>query len=438
MRDPNLVIQQKSDLQASLRLGPQGRSELSPEGAVELSPALQRGVESSDNASPGGTTEIRTRDFQGHDADQPISLFLMVNSFETGGSERQFTVLAQNLTPPRFETHLGCIDRCGPLTHHFPDTPEFPLGGSLYRWQSLRARLRLSRHLQRHKVQVAHAFDFYTNLTLIPAAKLARIPVIIGSHRQLGDLMTPMQFRAQAAIFRWCDVVVCNSRAAANRLLDIGLSRNKIAVIGNALPEAAFSPADAAIPKRSGVTRVGMVARMNHRYKNQSGFLRIAAQTHKRLPDVEFVLVGDGPLRQELEREASNLGLGKSAIFLGDRQDMPAILASLDGSVNTSDSESLSNVILEAMAAGLPTIAYDVGGNTELLNDERGALIPAGDESRFADAIVKLLTDPLLRGQQGRNARQFARDHFSLDQVLRRYTDLYLSQLSKKQRQNAR
>jgi glycosyltransferase involved in cell wall biosynthesis len=362
----------------------------------------------------------------------------MVNSFETGGSERQFTVLAQNLTPPRFETHLGCIDRCGPLAHYFPDTPEFPLGGSLYRGQSLRTRLNLSRYLQRKKVEVAHAFDFYTNLTLIPAAKFARIPVIIGSHRQLGDLMTPMQFRAQAAIFRWCDVVVCNSQAAANRLIATGLRVDKIAVIGNALPTTAFDAADAALPKRPGVARVGMVARMNHRYKNQSGFLRIAAQIHKRMPDVKFVLVGDGPLRQELEREASNLGLGKSALFLGDRQDMPAVLASFDISVNTSDSESLSNVILEAMAAGLPTVAYSVGGNTELLNDERGALVSAGDESGFAHAIHKLLTDPVLREQQGRNAKQFARDHFSLDKVRQRYTELYLSQLSKKRRQNAR
>src|SRR5208283_4236629 len=124
-------------------------------------------------------------------ADLPISLFLMINTFETGGSERQFTVLAQNLIPPRFRTHLGCVSRRGPLAHHFPDAAQFPLGGSLFGWRSLRTRLNLSRHLRQHHVQVAHAFDFYANLTLIPAARLARVPVVIGSHRQLGDLMTP-------------------------------------------------------------------------------------------------------------------------------------------------------------------------------------------------------------------------------------------------------
>jgi len=370
-------------------------------------------------------------------ADSAISLFLMINTFETGGSERQFTVLARNLASPQFETHLGCVSRRGPLAANFADAQPFPLGGSLYGWRSLRTRLNLSRHLRDHKVRVAHSFDFYTNLTLIPAARIARVPVVIGSHRQLGDLMTPGQFRAQMAAFRWCDAVVCNSQAAAGRLIGAGLSTNKIAVIGNALPAAAFTAAPASLPKRPGVVRVGMVARMNHRYKNHSGFLRVAARIHNHMPEVEFLLVGDGPLRQELEREAASLGLGAAAIFLGDRQDMPAVLASLDVAVLTSDSESLSNVVLEAMAAGLPVVAYGVGGNSELLSDQRGALIPGGNETSFADAVENLVVDPDLRQQLGRNARHFAQDNFSLDRVRQRYVELYVRLLQKKLRRNS-
>jgi glycosyltransferase involved in cell wall biosynthesis len=356
----------------------------------------------------------------------------MVNTFETGGSERQFTVLAQNLAPPQFQVHLGCVDRHGPLAHNFPDVPEFPLGGSLFGWTSVRTRLNLSRQLRQQQVQVAHAFDFYTNLTMIPAARLARVPVVIGSHRQLGDLMTPAKFWAQAAAFRWCDAVVCNSQAAAARLIATGLRFDKVVVIGNALPQEAFGSAPAALAKRPGLVRVGMVARMNHRYKNQSGFLRIAAQVRQHMPHAEFVLVGDGPLRPELEQEAASLGLGASAIFLGDRQDMPAVLASFDVAVNTSDSESLSNVILEAMAAGLPTVAYNVGGNSELVTEERGVLIAAGDEASFAGSVQKLLADSALREQLGRNAQRFVKENFSLDQVRQRYADLYVSLLNKK------
>jgi glycosyltransferase involved in cell wall biosynthesis len=356
----------------------------------------------------------------------------MVNTFETGGSERQFAVLARNLSPEQFQLHLGCIRRDGPFADDFRSVPEFRLGGSLFGWTSLRTRLRLSRHLRGKRVQIAHAFDFYTNLTLVPAARLARVPVVIGSHRQIGDLLTPAQFRAQAAAFRWCDAVVCNSHAAAERLAESGLSRNKLVVIGNALPAENFATAPPALPRRHGVARVGMVARMNARYKNHSGFLRIAARIRQQMPEVEFLLAGDGPLRQELEREALSLGLGNSVVFLGDRRDIPAVLASMDVAVLTSDSESLSNVILEAMATGLPVVAYRGGGNPELVNELRGALAAAGNESEFAEAVLRLLAQPALREQLGRNARKFAEENFGLERVLNRYQELYETLLEKK------
>ncbi len=363
----------------------------------------------------------------------------MINTFETGGSERQFTVLAQSLNPSKFQLDLGCLSRQGPLADQLGAVTEYSLGGSLYGWQSLRTRLNLSRHLRHNHVQVAHAFDFYANLTLIPAARFAGVPVIIGSHRQLGDLMTAAQFRAQTVAFHWCDAVVCNSQAAAARLGVAGVASEKLAVIGNALPAAAFETVSPALPRHSGALRVAMVARMNAHYKNHARFLRIAAEIHKRMPAVEFLLVGDGPLRREIEQQTAALGLGERAIFLGDRRDIPAVLASTDVAVLTSDSESLSNVILEAMAAGLPVVAYDVGGNSELIktgsvNDQRGALVPAGNESEFAAAVLRFLSDAGLRTQLGGNARRFAEENFSLDRVRCRYEDLYASLLDQKRR----
>jgi len=362
----------------------------------------------------------------------PISTFLMLNTFETGGSERQFVMLAQNLSRPKFQLHLGCIGHFGALAGQFDHVQEFPMGGSLYGWQSLCARLNLRTHLQNKAVQVAHAFDFYANLTLIPAAWLARVPVIIGSQRQLGDLLTPAQFRAQAAAFRLCDAVVCNSEAAAERLAEAGLHRKNLVVIGNSLSAEAFQPAVPAIARQPGVLRVGMVARMNHAYKNHAGFLRIAAAIHAQMEQVEFVLAGDGPLRAELEQQAAALGLGKHVLFLGDRRDIPSVLASVDVAVLTSDSESLSNAILEAMACGLPVVAYNVGGNAELVNAERGTLVPAGNEQEFAAALLRLLRDSGLRDQLGANARRFAEENFSLDRVCQRYEQLYTDLLERK------
>jgi len=361
----------------------------------------------------------------------------MTNTFETGGSERQLAILAKSLSRERFQLHVGCIRRDGPFAQDFEDTPEFRLGGSLYGWQSLRTRLHLARHLRRNRVQIAHAFDFYTTLTLIPAARLARVPVVIGSFRQLGDLLTPTQFRSQAIAFRWCDAVVCNSQAGADRLAADGMARNKLVVIGNALLDEAFAKVPAALAKCPGVLRVGMVARMNARYKNHSGFLRIAVQIHQRFPDVEFVLAGDGPLRHEIEQEAQSMGLGNHVLFIGDRRDVSAVLASMDVAVLTSDSEGLSNVILEAMAANVPVVAYDVGGNRELVNADRGGIVRAGDEDGFSAAVGRLLAQPSLREELARNARSFAEEKFSLKRIQNDYEELYRSLLDRKGSRNA-
>jgi glycosyltransferase involved in cell wall biosynthesis len=355
----------------------------------------------------------------------------MINSFETGGSERQFAALARALDPGSFNLHLGCIRPGGALPDGLGEVPRFPLGGSLYGLQSLRARFRLARQLRRQEIGVAHSFDFYTNLTLIPAALVARVPVVIGSHRQIGDLLTSSQFRAQLAMFRCCHAVVCNSHAAAARLLEHGFSSHKVVVIGNGLPPEAFAEARPAFPRVAGLLRVGMIARMNARYKNHSGFLRAAAQLRGKFPRLEFLLVGDGPLRSELEREAEALGMRDQVIFLGDRQDITAILASLDVSVLTSSSESLSNVILESMAAGIPVVAHAVGGNSELVMPGRGILVADQQEGALASAIEGLLRDAALRAELGRNGKQFAEMGFGLASVRDRYQALYTELLDK-------
>lgn len=288
-------------------------------------------------------------------------IFLMIDSLETGGSERQFAELARSLDPAAFDVHLGCLQQGGPFAKNLGEMQHFPLGGSLYGLRSVRARLGLARHLRRSGIAITHAFDFYSNLTLIPAARLARMSVVLGSQRQMGDLLTRAQSRAQAAMFRWCDAVVCNSRAAADRLIEEGLPERRVVVIGNALAPEAFEDIAPALPRRPGVLRVGMIARMNARYKNHHVFLRAAVRIHDKFPDVEFLLVGDGPLRSELEQEAEKLGLRDRVQFLGDRRDISALLASMDLSVVPSASESLSNVALESMAAGVPVVATRVG-----------------------------------------------------------------------------
>jgi L-malate glycosyltransferase len=360
----------------------------------------------------------------------PGVIFLIINSLETGGTERQFVELARSLKRGGSAVGLACLQKKGsflegPGLDEFGELQQFRQGGSLYGLQSMRSRWRLMRHLRKAKITVAQAFDFYSNLMLIPAARLAGVPVVIGSHRQLGDLLTPSQFRAQLMMFRWCDRVVCNSQAAADRLLQAGLPGHKVVVIGNGLPPEAFARKSPALERRGGILRVGMIARMNAGYKNQSGFLRAAARVVRTNPNVEFLLVGDGPLRPELERQAAELGLQSQVRFLGDRRDISAILASLDVSVVPSVSESLSNVMLESMAAGVPVVATGVGGNSELGGGGRAVLVSPNDESALAAGLERVLGDAELRRKMSSGAGQFAQENFSVERIREQYYELY-------------
>jgi len=360
-------------------------------------------------------------------------VFLMVNSLETGGTERQFAALARALDRTRFAISLGSLKREGVFLKGLDELVEFSPGGSLVKWGSQRARLNLARHLALEKITIAQAFDFYANLMLIPAARVARVPAVIGSFRQLGDLLTPMQFRAQNLVFRLCDRVVCNSEAAAKQLRCAGIASRKLVIIPNGLADEFFAPASPELPRESGAVQIGMISRMNHKAKRHDIFLRMAVLLAPRFPQLRFILAGDGPLRPGLEDMAASLGLNGRVVFLGDRRDIPGVLASLDITVLPSESESLSNVILESMAGGVPVVARSVGGNGELIRDgENGLLLPNADERQFAAKVELLLTQSELRQRCATNARQQAQSKYSMASVTLRYEALYCELLAEK------
>jgi glycosyltransferase involved in cell wall biosynthesis len=360
-------------------------------------------------------------------------VFLMTDSLETGGSERQFAELARSLNDDIFDVELGCLRRKGAFLEGLDEIAEFPLGGSFFNIRAYRARQKLAHHLRAKAAAIVHSFDFYSNLTLIPTARWSRVPIVIGSQRQLGDRLTRFQSAAQAAMFHMCDRVVCNSNAAAERLVRHGLSKDRVVVIPNGLPDVAFRPVTAALSRQPGRVRIAYVARMNDVVKNHRGFLRVAARLAARFPSVEILLVGDGPLRPNLEEMAKELGLVGRAHFLGDRNDMSAILASVDISVLFSFSESMPNVILEAMAACVPVVASRVGGIPEVIRDsETGILVKPGDEEELVEALGKLVKEPRLRAEYGQHGKRLVERDFRMQRISRLYEELYTSLLEGK------
>ncbi len=360
-------------------------------------------------------------------------VFLMTNTLETGGSERQFVTIANALDREMFRVSLGCLSPIGPLRSNIQSIEQFPAGGSLFGLRSWLSRMSLARYLRRRRIAVAHAFDFYSNLMLIPAAKLADVPVVLGSHRQIGDLLTTRQFHAQTRAFRLCDRIVCNSAAAAGRLEQSGIRRSRLVIIPNGLADESFAVTPPALPREPNVVRIGMISRMNHPVKRHDLFLRVAARLARRFPQLQFVLVGDGPLRAGLEALVAHLELTDRVHFLGDCRDIPAVLAALDITVLPSSSESLSNVILESMAAGVPVVAARVGGNSEVVEDGKtGFLFGPGDEEMFAALLETLALQPELRQRVGSAARARAQAEYSIARVQEHYQQLYRGLLEEK------
>ncbi len=174
---------------------------------------------------------------------------------------------------------------------------------------------------------------------------------------------------------------------------------------------------------------VGTVGRMDH-VKDQTNLARAFVSAVKSSPDtahrLRLVVVGDGPLREEVASILDQAGVSRMAWLPGERNDVPDVMRGLDCFVLPSIGEGISNTILEAMATGLPVIATRVGGNGELVNEEiSGTIVPARDSRALSTAILRYFRRPNLAYHHGAAGSALVRRRFSLDAMVSRYQSLY-------------
>ena len=216
----------------------------------------------------------------------------------------------------------------------------------------------------------------------------------------------------------------------------IGVPAARISHIHNGVDTERFAPPAGPRVLAAGdpfvgpeVWRVGSVGRMQavkDPLNLVDAFLR-ARELRPGLRDrMRLIMVGDGPLREKAQARLAAAGATAHAWLPGSRDDIPAVLSSLDCFVLPSRAEGISNTILEAMASEVPVVATDVGGNAELVVDGiTGALVPPGDAEALAEAIARLADDPDAARRAGEAGGTRARAEFSLDAMVARYRGLY-------------
>jgi glycosyltransferase involved in cell wall biosynthesis len=353
----------------------------------------------------------------------------LITKLDIGGTERQAVELLNRLDPARYDVRLAVIRRGGPfykeITDRFPEVPEFPLT-SFYNRNALKQLLRLRSLLLNDRIEILHAHDFYAGVIGTVAARSASVRVIASQrHLKLSDRRVHKW--GASLIHRLAHRILVNSEAIR---ASITAHREKIVVIRNGLGPVPETPSarenlrcELGLDSRAKL--VGMVARL-HPVKGHRFLIDAAARVSQEFQNAHFVLVGGGPLRQEIEDRAARLGVGDRVHLLGDRSDAARLVASFDLAVLASLHEGLPNSVMEAMAAGVPVVATAVGGTRELIADgETGYLVPPADAMALGERICFALSHEEQSAAVGGRGREFVLSRFGIERMVGSVEKLY-------------
>jgi glycosyltransferase involved in cell wall biosynthesis len=344
----------------------------------------------------------------------------MIGQLTVGGAEGQLWELVRRLDARRFAPTVYCLTGTRPAVHDDLARAGVTVrmvgsGGAARAW-------RLARMLRADHIDLVHSWLFIANAYAMGARLCgARQPLITSARNckvqgRASQLVNLLAFRSSRAI------VVNSQNVAAFIARHYRAPADRIRVIHNGVDTQRFRPAPALPDAPPGpIVTVGrLVAQKNHEM-----FLQAAARVGRDHPDLRFMIVGDGPLRAALEARAGQLGLAARVTFAGERRDVEAILRAASLFWLTSRWEGMPNVVLEAMASGVPAIATDVGGTRELIRGGvDGFVVPEGDAAAFVQLSRELLADPALRLQMGAAARARA-ETFSTARMVSALSDLY-------------
>ena len=385
-------------------------------------------------------------------AEEKVRVTYVLGSLRDAGTERQVLELIRHLDRTRFEPSLilmegSNLERSDALVGRCFVMGVPQAGNS--RWLSrslslLRATYRTRSYLRRLQSDVVHAFLPGPSILGGAAARLAGIPLIIGSRRSLAS-----QYRARRRVAAWVDSLAFylahynlgNSDAVSREMVEVGrCPQISCATIYNGVDQQRFRPDLPSILRQQlGWTHdevvFGMVANFRS-CKRHCDFVEAAGILAKRHDNARFLMAGaDDGTRESVLKQIEALSLGEKIRVLDSTPSPETIFAALDVYVCTSEAEGFSNALLEAMACGKSVIATCVGGNAEAVrHGVSGLLVSPKNPSLTADAAAALLLDPASRRAMGMAGRARVEREFSLEAMVRAHQDLYWRLLDERRR----
>lgn len=367
------------------------------------------------------------------DQSTPRSLLLAVLRLDRGGSERRCIRLANELCSRGLSVAILTLRDAGPLAGELLSGVRLEQLGC-GRLASPSTWWRYARAVRRLGPSLYMGFGTFPGFAGAVLARQAGVPTVVNAL-----VTTPTHYpRWYGLLGRLCFLfahhAVANSRGVRDyHVRHWGFPASKVTVIPNPIDTAAWPCRDGAVRAevrgelglREEQLAIGVVARLFW-YKGHRYLLDAFGQVADRHPNAVLLLIGDGPLQAELERQAEHLGIHQQVRFLGLRQDVPRLLQGCDLLCLPSVLEGMPNAVLEAMAAGLPVVSTAVSGADELVAPgETGWLVPIEDASALAAALDDALSNRERLAAYGLAGRRKAEAEFDLPIVVEQYLELF-------------
>ena len=360
----------------------------------------------------------------------------------TGGTQRHLQQVIAVLDRTRFDPIVFTLRPGGDVEDELraagvPVT-SLGIGANVFGPRALRGLVRASRELRQAGIDVVHGYQWRPALVGALAGRLAGVPLVVAGKRSLTGATTSERL-AWRAIARLSDTVLVNAEALRVQGEALGM-RARWAVLRNGVDVARFASLETREAARASLgldpnrAVVGTIGRLEPRkgYDVLLAAMRlVAGSTNGTCPQV--LLVGDGPLREALERRTEEVGLGHVVRFTGNLSDVRPALAAMDVFVLPSHEEGMSNALLEAMAAGRAVVATEVGGTGEIIAHERtGLLVPPADPATMAVAVQRLLVDRTAAARLAEAGREFVSREFGARTRVAELERLYASGLAER------